>query len=111
DLLAGLPDSRKPGWNPPKEAGRNTTISLVVVNQTLEPALLQRIAVQVHTSMARGIQPFSTEFDGDVLYAISTGELDDKQPGALTSADLGVIASEVMWDAILSSVPEQPRAM
>ena len=106
-----MPDSRKPGWQPPKEAGRNTTISLVVVNQTLEPALLQRIAVQVHTSMARGVQPFATEFDGDVRYAISTGEVDDKTPGALASVDLGVIASEVMWDAILASVPEQPRAM
>jgi L-aminopeptidase/D-esterase-like protein len=109
DLLAGMPDSRKPGWQPPKEAGRNTTISLIVVNQTLEPALLQRIAVQVHTSMARGLQPFATEYDGDVLYAISTGEVDDKTPGALTSVDLGVIAGEVMWDAILSSVPEQPK--
>src|SRR5690606_16570250 len=111
ELLAGLPDSRKPGWNPPKEAGRNTTISLVVVNQKLEPALLQRIAVQVHTSMARGIQPFSTEVDGDGRYAGPTAELDEKDEGALASADLGVIASEVMWDAILSSVPEQPRAM
>jgi L-aminopeptidase/D-esterase-like protein len=109
DLLKGMPDSRKPGWQPPKEAGRNTTISLIVVNQTLEPALLQRIAVQVHTSMARGLQPFATEYDGDVLYAISTGEVDDKTPGALASVDLGVIASEVMWDAILSSVPEQPK--
>lgn len=110
-LLSGMPDSRKPGWQPPKETTRNTTISLVVVNQTLEPALLQRIAVQVHTSMARGLQPFATEYDGDVLYAISTGEVDDKQPGALTSVDLGVVASEVMWDAILASVPEQPKAM
>lgn len=110
DLLAGMPDSRKPGWQPPKEAPRNTTVSLVVVNQTLEPALLQRIAVQVHTSMARGLQPFATEYDGDVLYAISTGEVDDKTPGALTSVDLGVIAGEVMWDAILASVPEQPKA-
>jgi L-aminopeptidase/D-esterase-like protein len=109
DLLKGMPDSRKPGWQPPKEAGRNTTISLIVVNQTLEPALLQRIAVQVHTSMARGLQPFATEYDGDVLYAISTGEVDDKTPGALASVDLGVIAGEVMWDAILSSVPEQPK--
>lgn len=111
DLLTGMPESRMPGWQPPKEASRNTTVSLVVVNQALEPALLQRIAVQVHTSMARGIQPFATEYDGDVLYAVSTGELDANDPGALASVDLGVIASELMWDAILSSVPEQPRAM
>ncbi len=111
DLVAGLPDSRKPGWGGPAltgDARRNTTISLVVTNQTLNPAELQRLAVQVHTSMARGIQPFATEFDGDVLYAVSTGELPRKESPAITSADLGIIASDVMWDAILASVPEQP---
>jgi len=56
--------------------------------------------------MARAIQPFATQSDGDVLYAVSTGELDKPHP--TSSADLGVLASEVMWDAVLSSVPEQP---
>lgn len=114
DLVAALPDSRKPGWPGPTlhgDAKRNTTISLVVTNQKMNPAELQRFAVQVHTSMARGIQPFATEFDGDVLYAVSTGELQSK-PGAptITSADIGIIASDLMWDAILASVPEQPAA-
>jgi L-aminopeptidase/D-esterase-like protein len=107
-LMTGIPDSRKPGWQP---ASRNTTVSLVVTNQALDSAMLQRLAVQVHTSMARAVQPFATEFDGDVLYAISTAEVDAKQPGVLPTVDLGVIASEVMWDAVLSSVPEQQRAM
>lgn len=114
DLVAGLPDSRKPGWKGPTlkdEAKRNTTISLVVTNQKMNPAELQRLAVQVHTSMARGIQPFATEFDGDVLYAVSTGELESKGDApAITSADIGIIASDVMWDAILASVPQQPAA-
>ena len=110
-LMTGLPDSRKPGWQPPAPNTRNTTVSLIVTNQALEPAMLQRLAVQVHTSMARALQPFATEFDGDVLYAISTAEVDAKQTGALTTVDLGVIASETMWDAVLSSVPEQQRAM
>jgi L-aminopeptidase/D-esterase-like protein len=113
-LLAGLPDSRKPGWAPGSatDSKRNTTISLVVTNQKLDPAELQRLAVQVHTSMARGLQPFATEFDGDVLYAVSTAELAAKpeQP-LLSSADLGVIASEVMWDAVLASVPRQPTVV
>ncbi len=114
DLVAGLPDSRKPGWNGPALSGdvkHNTTISLVVTNQTLNPAELQRLAVQVHTSMARGIQPFATEFDGDVLYAVSTAEIPKTQSPAITSADLGIIASDVMWDAILAAVPEQPVAL
>jgi L-aminopeptidase/D-esterase-like protein len=110
-LMTGMPESRKPGWQPSASQGRNTTVSLVVTNQALEPAMLQRLAVQVHTSMARAVQPFATEFDGDVLYAISTAEVDAKQPGALTTVDLGVIASEAMWDAVLASVPEQQRAM
>jgi Peptidase family S58 len=79
-------------------------LSLVVTNQKLFSWQLQRLAVQVHTSMSRGIQPFSTEQDGDTLFAASTQEIDDK---ALDSATLGAIASEVMWDALLASVPEQ----
>lgn len=113
DLADGTPDSRKPGWsgNPLDEDQRaNTTISLLVVNQKMSYAELNRLAVQVHTSMARGIQPFATEFDGDVLYAVSTGELEKKEGSAVTPVDIGVIAADVMWDAILASVPEQPTA-
>ena len=60
-------------------AGRpsqNTTISLVVVNQKLSFGDLQRLAIQVHTSMSRGLQPYATQWDGDVLFAVSTGEVD-----------------------------------
>jgi hypothetical protein len=109
ELLAHVPASLKADWIPPWErteagATRNTTISLVVTNQKLAPWELQRLAVQVHTSMSRGIQPFSTQLDGDTLFAASTQEVENKGLGSVT---LGAIASEVMWDAILASVPEQ----
>jgi L-aminopeptidase/D-esterase-like protein len=113
DLMQGLPDSRKPGWAGPRmkdENKGNTTISLIVTNRKMTPAELQRLSVQVHTSMSRGIQPFATEFDGDVLYAVTTGELDQSETPGLTSADIGIIGSDLMWDAILSSVPEQEPA-
>ena len=80
----------------------NTTISLLVTNQKLPFAALERLAIQVHTSMARAIQPFATEVDGDVLYAATTDEVENPDLGTI---DLGVIASELAWDAILSSVP------
>ena len=86
---------------------QNTTISLVVTNQKLDYAALQRLAVQVHSSMGRGIQPFGTLNDGDVLFAASTGEVDSPE---LHPTDLGTVASEVMWDAILASVPDIPDA-
>jgi len=107
DLMSDYPASRKPNWSNDKK--RNTTISLIVTNQKLPRAQLERLATHVHSSMARAIQPFATEFDGDVLYAVSTAEVDAKQPGSETpNIDLDVIAGDVMWDAILSSVPEQP---
>jgi L-aminopeptidase/D-esterase-like protein len=90
------------------QPSQNTTISLVVTNQKLSFGDLQRLAIQVHTSMARGLQPYATQWDGDVLFAVSTGEVelpqDEKARGALI-AWLPAVASEVMWDAILSSVP------
>lgn len=84
---------------------QNTTLTLVVTNQRLGFWALQRLAIQVHASMARSIQPFHTERDGDVLFAVSTGEVDNPD---LAPVDLGAVASELAWDAVLSSVPELP---
>ena len=83
--------------------GGNTTLTLVLTNQKLPVWALQRLAVQVHMSMARAIQPFATTNDGDVLFAATTGEVDNPKLGV---ADLGLLASEAAWDAVLSSVPK-----
>lgn len=83
----------------------NTTLTLVVTNQKMPFEALQRLAKQVHSSMSRAIQPFATQDDGDVLYAVTTDEVEN---GSLSPMDLGVIASELAWDAVLSSVPELP---
>jgi len=85
----------------------NTTLTLVVTNQKMPFSALQRLAVQVHGSMNRAIQPFATEEDGDVLYAVTTDEVEN---ASLSNVDLGVLASELAWDAILSSIPEIPAA-
>lgn len=81
----------------------NTTITLVVINQKASYWALQRLAVQVHTSMARAIQPFHTQNDGDVLFAVTTSEVENP---ALEPMDLSAIASELAWDAVLNSVPK-----
>jgi L-aminopeptidase/D-esterase-like protein len=84
----------------------NTTLTLVVTNQKLPFWSLQRIAVQAHGSMNRAIQPFATELDGDVLYAVTTDEVENPE---LSPMDLGVLASELAWDAVLNSVPDLPE--
>lgn len=103
--------ARMTGERMPDAASRNTTISLVITNQKMFPAELQRLAVQVHTSMARSIQPFATRGDGDVLYAVSTGEVPEPTgANGMEGARVGIIAAEVMWDALLASVPGQLKA-
>ncbi len=78
----------------------NTTLTLVVTNQKLVGYTLRQMARQVHTSMARAIQPFQTVTDGDVLFAVTTNEVEN---ALLDGMALGVVASELAWDAVLSS--------
>ena len=90
-LATGAPVRPLPG---------NTTLTVVVTNQKLDGRELQTLGRQVHASMARAIQPFHALVDGDVLYAVTTNEVAGEQ---LESIGLGVVASELAWDAVLSS--------
>ena len=83
----------------PRAAPGNTTLTLVLTNESLDRRSLRQLAAQVHASMARAIQPFHALVDGDVLYAVTTSEVDNPE---LTEMALGVVASELAWDAVLS---------
>lgn len=92
---------------PPKG---NTTLTVLVTNQVLqdpkgEAWALHQLAKVVHTSMARAIQPFHTIYDGDVLYAVTTNEVENP---ALEAVSLGALSSELAWDAVLSAVRLSP---
>ena len=78
----------------------NTTLTVVATNLRLDARQLRTVARQTHASMARAIQPFHALEDGDVLYAVSTGQLDEDP--LLDTTSLGVVASELAWDAVLS---------
>jgi L-aminopeptidase/D-esterase-like protein len=78
----------------------STTLSIVITNQKLDRLQLQSVGRQVHTSMARGIQPFHARWDGDANYMVSTQEVAND---GLDEVTLGELASDAMWDAILQS--------
>lgn len=90
------------GEAPPFPPG-NTTLTLVATNQKLERRALRQVGRQVHASLARAIQPFHSLVDGDVLYAATTNEVANQ---LLDSVTLGVLASELAWDAVLSCFTE-----
>ena len=96
-VVRGKPTGPVPGRVP---RSGNTTLSLVVTNQKLDRLQLQSIGRQVHTSMARGIQPFHARWDGDVMYMASTQDVANAE---LDEVTLGELASDAMWDAILAS--------
>lgn len=79
----------------------NTTLTVMVTNVRLSDVELLQVGRQVHSSMHRGIQPFHTLTDGDVLFALTTDEVD---LAGVEPTGLGTLASEVAWDAILSAV-------
>ncbi|MGE0711126.1 MAG: P1 family peptidase [Planctomycetota bacterium] len=93
ETIGPRPSGKAPG-------GGNTTLTVVVTNRLLDPGLLRQLAKEVHASMARAIHPFHGLSDGDVLFAVSTGELDD--PG-VNAFQLAALASACAWDAVLSS--------
>lgn len=79
----------------------NTTLTVVATNQKLDAYDLRQWGRQVHASMARAIQPFHAPTDGDVLFATTTDEVEND---VLDPLMLGVLASELAWDAVLSAV-------
>ncbi len=90
---------------PPTPPQRNTTITLLVTNQQLHLNALQQLGRQVHSAMTQAIQPFHTINDGDTLFTVTTNEIENP---ALDAMALGLIGSELAWDAVLTSFT--PRA-
>ena len=91
-LAAGVPVRPPPG---------NTTLTVATTNVRLDARQITTFARQVHVSMARAIQPFHALEDGDVLFAVSTNEI-ERDP-LLDTTSLGVVASEIAWDAVLAA--------
>ncbi|MNR04213.1 Peptidase family S58 [compost metagenome] len=78
----------------------NTTLTVLVTDQPMPPLFLRQLGRQVHSSMARAIQPFHTPHDGDILFALSTGTgTASVDPFVLAEA-----ASDLAWDAVLQAV-------
>jgi L-aminopeptidase/D-esterase-like protein len=99
EAITGLEGRLEAGEPPqPHPAIGNTTLTLVATNERLDRRQLRQLGRQVHASLARAIQPFQTLADGDVLFAVTTNEVEN---ALLDPVRLGVLASELAWDAVL----------
>jgi len=66
---------------PRPEPGENTVVAIVATDATLTKAQATRMATAAHDGIARAILPSHTPFDGDLVFAVSTGEKHMPDPG------------------------------
>lgn len=83
----------------------NTTLTLVATNVRLTDEELRHLAAATHASLARAIRPFHTPVDGDLLFAATTDETDERD---LSLYDIVTLAGDLAWDAVLTAVSYQP---
>jgi len=87
-------------------AARNTTIACVATDVALTPAQAKRVAVMAQDGLARAIRPIHAPFDGDVVFAISTGRQACAEPAPLSVARIGALAADVLARAVARAAYE-----
>ncbi len=83
------------------EVGRNTTLAVVATNARLTKAQANRLATVAHDGFARAIWPVHTRGDGDVVFALATGEVEVGDDEVTPIEAMAVLAVE---RAILAGV-------
>ena len=101
--LKGIPDD----WGRSKRnpsARRNTTLAVVATDVKLTSDEARRVAIMAQDGMGRAIRPSHTPFDGDVVFAMSTGMREAAEPRAFTVARIGALAADTLARAIARAV-------
>ena len=85
---------------------QNTTLAVVATNVALTPAQAKRLAIMAQDGLARAFRPIHTLFDGDVVFALSTGQMPLGEPWARNLTRLGELAANCVARASARAVYE-----
>jgi L-aminopeptidase/D-esterase-like protein len=88
------------------EPAANTTLAVVATDVDLTRAECLRLAIMAQDGFARAIRPVHTPYDGDVVFALSTGRRDAGRDRARTVAMLGAVAADCVARAVARAVYE-----
>jgi L-aminopeptidase/D-esterase-like protein len=100
---AGALDIRLKQTSATAASTQNTTIAIVATNARLTKRDAHRVAVMAQTGLARAIYPVHTPLDGDVVFAVSTGEVGSEITLA-GLAELGAVAANTLARAVALGV-------
>jgi len=84
----------------------NTTIAVIATNATLDKTQLTKVAQMAHDGLARTINPIHTLYDGDTIFAVSTGRL----TANVNHGAVGSIAADVLATAVIRAVTQATAA-
>jgi L-aminopeptidase/D-esterase-like protein len=81
---------------------KNTTLGVVATNAALTKVQAAKVAQMAQDGLARAINPVHTPYDGDTVFALSTGTVKgDAQVGAI-----GALAADAIAQAIVRAVTQ-----
>jgi L-aminopeptidase/D-esterase-like protein len=83
-------------------AGANTTIAVVATDAALDKSACRRFAIMAQDGLSRAIRPAHTPFDGDTVFALSTGSGEPADPERLCW--LGAAAADCLARAIMRAI-------
>lgn len=94
----------------PPVAGRtNTTLCCVATNVALTPAEAQRVAKMAMSGISRAVRPAFAPFDGDVVFCLSTAQVERPDLRPFMLARIGELAAACLARAIARGVHEASR--
>jgi L-aminopeptidase/D-esterase-like protein len=103
-LPAALLDPEDLSACAPPVPGGNTTIAVVATEVPLDKPACRRFAIMAQDGLAQAIRPAHTPFDGDTVFALSTGSGPAARPDQL--ARLGHAAASCLARAIMRAIIE-----
>jgi len=80
------------------DVGANTTLTCLVTNVKLTKLQANKLADIAHNGYAKSINPVHTDYDGDTIFALSSGELD------FDFTALSVMAVEAICQSVVNAV-------
>jgi L-aminopeptidase/D-esterase-like protein len=83
-------------------AGANTTIAVVATDAPLDKAGCRRLAIMAQDGVAQAIRPAHTPFDGDSVFALSTGDGEAADPARV--AQIGSAAAACLARAVMRAM-------
>ncbi|CAI2130306.1 L-aminopeptidase/D-esterase [Serratia ficaria] len=88
----------------PEGGRKNTTLACIATDLALTRVELKRVAIMAQDGMARAIRPLHSPFDGDVVFALSTGQREVQGSRELAVLQIGALAADTLARAIARGV-------